>query len=132
VSWGSGRLDIFARGANGDLLHKFFQGNWGPNAMEVVGTGIAGDPVAVSWGSGRLDIFACGANGDLLHKFFEGGWGPDGMGGPLEVVGSGRGIGGRPAAVSWGSGRLDIFGRAQDGDTLHNLLHKYFGGRWEP
>ena len=25
VSWGSGRFDVFARGPNGDLLHRFYQ-----------------------------------------------------------------------------------------------------------
>ena len=66
--------------------------------LEVVGTGIAGDPVAVSWGPGRLDIFARAANGDLLHKFFEGAWGPHGMGGPFEVVGAG--VKGKVTAVA--------------------------------
>jgi Peptidase A4 family len=35
-----GRLDIFARANNGDLLHKYFEGAWGPrlfNAMEWPG-----------------------------------------------------------------------------------------------
>ena len=71
-------MDIFARAPDGNLLHKFFEGAWGPNGMvgplEIVGTGIAGDPAVVSWGPGRLDIFARAANGDLLHKFFEGAW----------------------------------------------------------
>jgi hypothetical protein len=28
VAWGPGRLDIFARANNGDLLHKYFENGW--------------------------------------------------------------------------------------------------------
>jgi hypothetical protein len=132
VSWAPGRLDIFARGTGGELLHKFFEGGWGPGGLggplEVVGSGIASDPVAVSWAPGRLDIFALADNGDILHKFFEGGWGPNGMGGPLELVGTGHTTIGIPTAVSWGSKRLDVFVRANDG----GLLHKFYDKRWGP
>jgi hypothetical protein len=127
VSWGPGRLDVFARGPNGELLHEYSDnGGWSPNGMagplEVVGTGLAGDPAVVSWGKGRLDVFARSSNGELLHKYFDnGGWGSSG----LEVVGTG--LAGDPAVVSWGPGRLDVFARGPNGE----LLHKYFdNGGW--
>jgi hypothetical protein len=137
VSWGKSRLDIFARGAGGELLHKFFDGQgWGPAGLEVVGTGIAGDPVAIAsrvsplLPFGRLDIFARGPGGELLHKFYAAngnGWNPNGLGGPLETVGVG--IAGDPTVTSWGIGRLDIFARGPGGE----LLHKYFDGtNWNP
>ena len=56
------RLDIFTTSdvKSLELLHKYFDQSWGPggmgNSLEVVGAGIAENPVAVSWGKGRLDI----------------------------------------------------------------------------
>jgi hypothetical protein len=30
VSWGAGRLDVFALGASGTLLHRWWAGTWQP------------------------------------------------------------------------------------------------------
>jgi hypothetical protein len=139
VSWGPGRLDIFASDQNGNMHHKFFNGTWGPgginNNWENIGGGLGGvrlegPPAAVSWGAGRLDLFAAGADGRMYHKFFNGTWGPGGINNNWEDVGGGPGVPleGFPAAVSWGPGRLDIFALGHDG----RMYHKFFDGTWGP
>ena len=48
-SWAPGRLDVFWRGAAGDLRHKWFA-NGGWSAEEELGGTLWSDPDAVSWG----------------------------------------------------------------------------------
>src|SRR5262249_45804028 len=71
-------------------------------------------PTVTSWGPGRMDMFAY-ATGDtgavaLLDSWADGGvWS-----GNWEVLGTGlmpHGPTDRPAATSWGPGRLDVFVR---------------------
>ncbi|MGK3985906.1 hypothetical protein WME99_22855 [Sorangium sp. So ce136] len=115
-SWGSGRLDVFARGADNALWHKWFQGSW--SGWESLGGSITSDPAAVSWSNGRIDVFARGTDNSLQHKWFQGGWSTwESLGGTLT---SG------PAVSSWGSGRLDVFARGTD----NSLQHKSFQSSW--
>jgi hypothetical protein len=41
VSWQAGRLDIFVRGSDGRMYHKYFENGWGPgginNNWETIG-----------------------------------------------------------------------------------------------
>jgi hypothetical protein len=98
VSWGAGRLDIFAMGVDGRMYHKFFDGTWGPGGIDSW-EGIGGgpgmglwitEPAAVSWGPGRLDIFTPGVDGSMYHKFFDGTWEPGGIDNIWEFVGKPR------------------------------------------
>jgi hypothetical protein len=83
-------------------------------------------PVFTSWGSGRLDEFAIVADNDgnrgLAHIWVDNGeraqyW---------EILGTGT-MQGDPAAVSWGSGRIDVFVRGGGNE----LDHKSFAnGSW--
>jgi hypothetical protein len=34
VSWGPGRVDVFAVGGDERMDHKFFEGTWGPGALD--------------------------------------------------------------------------------------------------
>jgi hypothetical protein len=87
--------------------------------------GLTSGPDAASWAAGRLDVFARGTGNKLEHKWrTSGGWvsGWDtSLGAPL-----GLSLAGDPAAVSWASGRVDVFARANDG----NLYRKYYNGSW--
>ena len=60
ASWAPGRLDVFARGTDNALWHKWYDGGW--LDWESLGGVIASDPSAVSWGHGRIDVFARGTN----------------------------------------------------------------------
>jgi Repeat of unknown function (DUF346) len=119
ASMGPGHLDVFWRGSDGALWHKFFAGA-GWSAAESLGGQITSDPAAVSWGPNRIDVFARGATGTLVHNWFDGGWHAwESLGGQL-APGSG------PAVSSWGSNRLDVFWRAVGDD----LRHRWFDHVW--
>ncbi len=71
---GTRRLDVFARGADGDLLHRYWDGN-GWSAFASLGMPIDADgspvafagPVACAWGRSGLDVFAPAADGKLYN-----------------------------------------------------------------
>jgi len=70
---GSGLLDVFARGANGALTHKSWNGIVWSDWEDLGGVMKAGsDPAAVSWGLDRIDVFARGNGDALLHKWWDG------------------------------------------------------------
>ncbi|MGD0109095.1 MAG: hypothetical protein ABSC06_34435 [Rhodopila sp.] len=77
-------------------------------------------PVVVSWGSGRLDIFGLGIDNAMYHNW----WDASGVTGPgwggWESLGGVFNSSSSPATVSWGSGRLDIFGFGTDNAMYHN------------
>jgi hypothetical protein len=115
-SWASGRLDVFARGMDNALWHKWFDGGW--SGWESLGGELTSDPAAVSWDHGRIDVFARGTDGSLVHKWYDGGWsGWESLGGEL--------VGG-PDVSSWAAGRLDVFARGAD----NALWWKSYEGRW--
>jgi len=116
-SWGPGRLDVFARGTDNALWHRWFdRGSW--SGWESLGGIITSDPGAASWSLGRIDVFARGTDGALWHKWYDGGWsGWESLGGAL--------IGG-PDVSTWAPGRLDVFVHGTD----NALWHKWYGGSW--
>jgi hypothetical protein len=120
ASWGQGHLDLFARGNDGAVWHRWYLPTYGWSGWSSLGGYCNSEPAARSWGYGRIDIFCvAGSNNTMYHKWFDGSWDH-----PWEPLG-GNFISG-PAAASWGSGRLDIFGIGTD----HALWHKWFNGGW--
>ena len=116
VSWGPNRLDIFARGTDSALWHRWWNGSsWG--GWESLGGAIQSEPRAVAWGPNRLDIFAVGNDHALWHRWWDGsawrGW--ESLGGVLTS---------EPSVVSWGPNRLDVFARG----TNHALWHRAWDG----
>lgn len=67
-SWANGRLDVFVKGLDNALWHKWFSGGW--SGWESLGGVITSDPDAVSWGNGRIDAFARGTDNALWHRWF--------------------------------------------------------------
>jgi peptidoglycan hydrolase-like protein with peptidoglycan-binding domain len=117
-SWSSGRLDVFVRGTDNALWHKWFQNGW--SGWESLGGILTSNLAAVSWGSGRIDVFVRGTDNAMWHRWFDGQWrGWESLGGVLTSD---------PAAVSWGSGRIDVFVRGTD----NAMWHKWFDGVWRP
>ncbi|MDB9506312.1 hypothetical protein PN502_04210 [Microcystis aeruginosa CS-338/01] len=115
-SWAPGRLDVFVRGGDDALYHRYFENSW--SDWESLGGVLTSDPSAVSWGNGRIDVFARGGDNALYHKYFENGWSDwESLGGHLT---SG------PDVCSWAPGRLDVFVRGEDAA----LYHKYFENGW--
>ena len=115
-SWGAGRLDLFVRGTNNAMWHKWFQNGW--SGWESLGGVLTSDPAAACWGPNRIDTFVRGTDNALWHKWFSGSWsGWESLGG---VLTSGPGV------SSWGPGRLDVFVRGAD----NAMWHKWYSGNW--
>jgi hypothetical protein len=68
VSWGPGRLDVFARGADSAIWHKAWDGEW--TDWESRGGGFSARPSAVAWSPGRLDVVGLAIGGEAWHKAY--------------------------------------------------------------
>ena len=131
VSWADGRIDVFVRGRDNHLW-QLWTGcggcRWSAWLKPVGNDGVlASSPTATSWVAGRLDVFVLGVDGSVYQRFFDAsasGWNGSwvNLGGP--PPGASRD---RPAAASWGPGRLDVFVRGGDG-RLWQLF--WAGARW--
>jgi glucose/arabinose dehydrogenase len=119
TTWGPSRLDLFARGAGNDLVHKWWVAGW--SGWESLGSppgGLASAPAAVAWAAGRIDVFVDGADSQLWHKWWAGGWsGWESLGGWVTST---------PTVTTWGAGRLDVFVRGAD----NTLQHLYWAAGW--
>jgi hypothetical protein len=125
VSWGSGRVDVFARGTDDHLWHKYYANGW--SGWENLGGALSSAPGVASWAPGRLDVFARGTAGDLVHRYFENGWSAwESLSAPGSITSS-------PAATSWSPGRLDVFARGTAGNLVHRFYAAQAGGwgGWE-
>ena len=127
VSWGGKRVDLFARGVAGDLIHRFTDDGINWSSWESLGGCIMYDPGVAAWGPGRLDIVVQGCNttgNNVYHKWFDAAYG--GWHDFEQFAGI---INSSPSVVSWGYGRLDIFARA----TNNQMVHKWYdmaNGSW--
>lgn len=135
ASWDANRIDVFALGADRQILHKAFDtslGLQGTGAWESLGGTFSSQPAVVAWAPNRLDVFAVGLQGQMLHKAWNGvAWQPpiglplgldlwDDLGGTFTSA---------PAAVSWGNNRLDVFALGLG----RKMLHKWWdGSAWRP
>jgi len=115
VSWGAGRLDVFARGADNTLKWRTWTGSaaagaW--SAWKSLGGALTSAPAVASWGLGRLDVFVRGTDNALYQRTFAAGvWsGWQRRGGILTSS---------PGAVSWGAGRIDVVARTTGADLIH-------------
>lgn len=134
ISWGPGRIDLFARAADtAELVHNYSDGGSVWSGWERMGGTIQGNPSAVSWGAGHLDVYVRGGTSGparVFHKYFQGGawWGYDPIG--IEVVES------DPIASSWAPGRVDVWARGQDTASqpaVGDLRQAYYGSNtWNP
>jgi hypothetical protein len=143
-SFGGG-LAVFLRGHVGDLVMKCWDGTaWSgfeslgsPGERDpvypavTVPTPLAGPPTVCSWGPDRIDVFARGIHGDALHRVWNGEYWSEfqSVGMPVQEGPSGSALPftGVLTACSWGPGRLDVFGRAIDGQ----LYHAWWDGDWD-
>ncbi|HEX8703059.1 MAG TPA: M12 family metallopeptidase [Myxococcaceae bacterium] len=124
ASMGSGHLDVYVRGVDNALWHRYHANNaWSP--WEGLGGSLTSEPAAVSWGQGRVDVFARGADGSLIQKTYRQttGW--------SNWVSLGGQIVGKPAAVSWASGHLDVYVRGIDNALWHRYYLNNAWSQWE-
>lgn len=123
TTWGSGTLDVFARGPDNQLYQKQYRNSTWTGWIPLGGT-LTSSPAAVAWAPGRIDIFARGGNNDLIHKYYNGaiwsGW--ESFGG--SIVGA-------PTVTTWGPGTLDVFARGSD-NALWQLQYRNAWTGWIP
>lgn len=121
-SWGSDRVDVFARGADHTLVHIARAGDdW--TSWHDLGGSLSGGPAAVSWGPDRLDVFAVGPERTMLQKTWDGSRWSDwvSLGGEFPA-------GSSPGASSTGPDRIDLFARGMDGALWHNAWRGAWSG----
>jgi hypothetical protein len=123
TSWADNRLDVFAKGDDGQLWHIWYAGF--PNfwsAWEPLGGQLGSSPSVTSRGFNTLDVFVRGTDGQLWHKWWDGrawlGWEP--LGGVLV---------GAPAAVG-ASDFIEVVARGTD-DALWIRFWEPATG-WQP
>jgi hypothetical protein len=132
VAWNSGRLDTFARGLLGQLIHTWWDVHHGWVSWEDLSVklpvqhDIAFAPAAASLRAGWLSVFAVRASdGNLLHAYYDGarwnGW--EDLGGTLTAS---------PTAVRRGANALSVFGRGSDGRVYHKGYDGKHWGAWQP
>ena len=113
-SWSANRLDVFARGTDNALWHKWWAPGW--SGWESLGGVLTSAPAAESHTSNRIDVVARGTNNALYLKRWAPGWTSwSSLGGVITAD---------PAICSWGTNRLDVFVRGTD----TALWHKWWNG----
>ena len=115
----SGTFEVFARGGNGELVHKWWNNCCGYSGWHGMGGSIVGGPGAVSWGAGRMDVVAREANGTVKHWYYvNGNWASDNLGGSITSD---------PDIASAGSGMLEVFARGANGELVHKWWNNCCG-----
>jgi C1A family cysteine protease len=118
ASWAANRIDVFARGTDNSMQHRWWDGvAW--RGWESLGGVIDDAPAAVSWGPNRVDCFVRGTDNHLYHRWFDGTWHDwEDLGGLITSS---------PTVASWAANRLDIFAKGAD----NALWHLWWdGGAW--
>lgn len=119
ASWTDDRLDLFVRGTDNALYHKWFDGDsW--HGWQGLGGTLISAPAAVSWDDDRIDVFVVGTDNGLYHKWWNGSswhdW--EGLGGTLKFA---------PAVCSRRPHHLDVFAAWSDGSLRHRI---WTGSKW--
>jgi hypothetical protein len=123
VSWGTGRIDLFASSSDNALWHRWTDGaGWHP--WESLGGYLQFGPAAVSRGVGQIDVFACGRHNQLIWTSLVNGAWSDWI--PLGGV-----ITASPCAVSSSPGRIDIFVRGSDGALYSHAIQGNVSLGWQ-
>ncbi len=66
-----GRINIFAKGSDGRLWEKWFDGtNWNNPWNNVTGSSVNSTPAAISWGNGHIDLFETTGDGTVRHMYY--------------------------------------------------------------
>ena len=121
-----GRVDLFVRGTNNVIYHKYktLDEQWHPSMMEWESLGGAtfGDVTAMSSDLMRLDVFVRGTDNVVYYKYFDGAqWYPS-MTGWFSLGGMAIG---NIAAFSLTSGLIDLFMRDAYGLIRHKQYRPY-------
>lgn len=112
ASGNGGLFDIFWRGTDGALKHQTmpYNGNWVPSPVENLGGAIysgSSPTAAPRWGGQAFDVFWRGTDSLLKHRYYQTstGWTAQ------DTVDGSTTLSSAPQAMSWGSGRVDLFAK---------------------
>lgn len=120
-SSGASRVDIFGKGTDNGLWHKWWNGSTWSN-WESLGGPIASAPGCVSRG-GNVDVVARMTNNTVQQWWL--------AGSSWQTYNHGGSILGDPDVATWGPNRLDIFGRASNGQIAHKWWNGSSWSGWE-
>jgi hypothetical protein len=123
-SWGPGQnIDVFWRGTDNHLKHKWFPYNNVYSWEEDLGGNLASEPASCTRSTNMRDVFWRGTDNHLKHKWYPynnaWSWEED-LGGNLASA---------PAALSWGTTALHVFWKGSDGNLKHKSLN-YSNNIW--
>jgi murein DD-endopeptidase MepM/ murein hydrolase activator NlpD len=123
ASWAAGRQDVFVRGTDNALWHRWWDGH-GWSAWEFQGGVLTSDPAVAARAPGRLDVFARGTDSALWHKS----WDSSGWSGWFREDGA---LASAPAVAAPASDRLEVFIRGTDGGLWQKSWDGHAWGAWE-
>ncbi len=72
VSSTAGRIDVFARGSDLQLYHRWWSSGIGWSAWEALGGGLSSAPAVASCSPGHLDVYVRGTDNALWHRSLNG------------------------------------------------------------
>lgn len=116
VSWGSGRIDVFARGGNGEVVQRSRDGSgsWSGWATpgELRGMTLRSAPSCTSIEANTINCVALRDGYGGVTQFWWDGrrWSRNDLGGDATSA---------PAIVNWGRGRLSVLVRNSNGTVIH-------------
>ena len=118
-SWGGKRLDVFARGLDNFIWHKYQddQGTW-HEWESLGGLPMTSDPSAVALTSNQLSVFARGENNQIWTKTYvlnTDRWGPWLPLGKMVLAGA-------PDVARTADNRIDVFARGADSAVWHTSV----------
>jgi hypothetical protein len=115
VSWGAGRIDVFVRGTDNGLWHRWYWGGW--SGWESFGGTLTWGPAAGSKGSGQLDVITKAGDSALYRKSWTGSsWtGFTAVGGGTWPMGAG-------VTSQATTSTLDLFATGSDSALWHAVL----------
>lgn len=147
VPFGQNRVDLFVRGMDSQLYHRWFDGKWQPaqgyekyvaalyllryprswygvvlHQCDRIPGEVICRPHVVTWGQNRLDVFSISPERYLVHKY----WNGTSWSGYNKVARICKLI---DNVVSHAPNRIDVFYRGVD----HSSYHKWYDGNsWFP
>ena len=122
VSWGSGHVATFVRGAN-NAVYYYQIDNGSYSGWQYLGGSSTYNPTAVTLGPGHMMVFARGSTtsqGIWYNEYNAGAWS-----GWIQLGGW---VTSSPTAVSWGSDHVAVFYRGNDGRIWYT--QRFNGGSW--
>jgi hypothetical protein len=121
ASWGAGRLDVFVRGTDNALWHRWSEsGQW--SAWESLGGDLRSAPGAVASSNGHMEVAVRGTDDAVWHRWYSDGvWSAwDSFGGVATSA---------PALAATSFNHFDLLVKGTD-DRLWG--RRWTGDRWNP